>query len=975
MEKINPKVSTWIHSRFPKKGEELKIINLYTVMKQCEQIPQNANKGESGSIFPYLSEEANPNYIEFDGVVFVDIDNCQNISDEIFESFDKICEALPNLLALNFSYSRNLHCYFYDKEIKDNPSIYGEKALLYLCAFAAAVKKITNIDLRNFEGALDTHSKSPNQRLFLNHSEFKWNIYCTEATIRREDVKRLKSEYFALYKISENKRTIVETKSIKGEGKISIDQNYNLLGYGTGYEARTLIASAVYHHFECDIEKSREYLSNTFENANEINIQMTSMVNNDRIAYKYRKDVEEFIFGFSVGKEIILQPNQWLSDVVDIDKLDGKYYYLQSNTGSGKTEFVKGIIKRKDDKIIYIQMTKALRDGKKQTIEDYTYENWDFDIKDENKIHMSLDGAVRHLKKIRKSLNKYIIVLDESHLLEDYIEIREFVINELLTLLAEAGKVIFMSATPKSDIKMFPFEKICYTRKQEQDIIIHRHPLSVSGKGSKVATVYEEMVKWIKAQKNKVIVFSNKKQELWKTYGLDCEGVTYFNSNHINDDAVQAVLQRNVLVYNITLSTLYMGCGVEVKHEKEVDIVFHLNEGFDTSSIIQSIGRPRSGDGGVEKVNIHFFYTEDCKFKGYYTTEDLQNITNAFDNLTITDEAGIRLNIVAAQMIGIRDSGFDEWKAKEKIKVLKLSYFIGNNTYLSPYSLDVLKGLPYRKVEIINHPTISLDKTGKKSRIRTEERLIAYLCSLRMDDLANIVSEDGYDALLNRGDIPYEDKVNARDTISNAMYIARHGIKLKEALLFFGTLKKAVRYIRALENYVAITKGEEVAKEFAGGEETYRKLLLDIEEAKLIFTDDYVNRVKDGTNVPAVINNDDLDIFDFESNICWYKEQLEKLEQSYNEQKIFRGNTFKECVKGNLRKQHGGILGSNEGKRKGGQKGGLKKYSIKIQKVESGEVFEFDSKTECMKFLGWSSKKFSDFVKNKRDKKNIYIVL
>ena len=95
---------------------------------------------------------------------------------------------------------------------------------------------------------------------------------------------------------------------------------------------------------------------------------MTSMVNNDRITYKYRKDVEEFIFGFTVGKEIILQPNQWLSDVVDIDKLDGKYYYLQSNTGSGKTEFVKSIIKRKDDKIIYIQMTKALRDGKKQTM-------------------------------------------------------------------------------------------------------------------------------------------------------------------------------------------------------------------------------------------------------------------------------------------------------------------------------------------------------------------------------------------------------------------------------------------------------------------------------------------------------------------------------------------------------------------------------------------------------------------------------
>ena len=191
---INPKVSTWIHNRFPRRGEELKIIDLYTVMKQCEQILPETNKGESGSIFPYLSEEANPSYFEFDGVVFVDIDNCQNVSNKIFESFDKLCEAMPNLLAMNFSYSRNLHCYFYDKEIKENPSKYGEKAMLYLCAFAAAVRKITDIDLRKFEGALDAHSTSPNQRLFLNHSEFKWNIYCCNTTIGNEDVKRLKSE-------------------------------------------------------------------------------------------------------------------------------------------------------------------------------------------------------------------------------------------------------------------------------------------------------------------------------------------------------------------------------------------------------------------------------------------------------------------------------------------------------------------------------------------------------------------------------------------------------------------------------------------------------------------------------------------------------------------------------------------------------------------------------------------------------------
>ena len=74
-------------------------------------------------------------------------------------------------------------------------------------------------------------------------------------------------------------------------------------------------------------------------------------------------------------------------------------------------------------------------------------------------------------------------------------------------------------------------------------------------------------------------------------------------------------------------------------------------------------------------------------------------------------------------------------------------------------------------------------------------------------------------------------------------------------------------------------------------------------------------------------------------------------------------------------KKLGGESGSKKGKSVGGRKGGQKTFAIKIQKVDSGEIFNFDSKTECMKFLGWSTKKFSKFVKNKTDKKNTYIVL
>ena len=69
---INPKVSVWTKDWFPKKGDELKQMDLYTVMKQCERISSSAEKGKSGSIFPYLSDEVNPYTLLFDGVVFVD---------------------------------------------------------------------------------------------------------------------------------------------------------------------------------------------------------------------------------------------------------------------------------------------------------------------------------------------------------------------------------------------------------------------------------------------------------------------------------------------------------------------------------------------------------------------------------------------------------------------------------------------------------------------------------------------------------------------------------------------------------------------------------------------------------------------------------------------------------------------------------------------------------------------------------------
>jgi hypothetical protein len=422
-----------------------------------------------------------------------------------------------------------------------------------------------------------------------------------------------------------------------------------------------------------------------------------------------------------------------------------------------------------------------------------------------------------------------------------------------------------------------------------------------------------------------------------------------------------------------------MGCGVEVKHEKEVDVVFFLNEGFDDSTIIQSIGRPRCS-GGVEKVNVHFFYTTDCAFKGRYKPEDVDFLKNAFDNLVVYENHVILTNVLAAYMTGIWDSSFNEWVSKDDVKLLKVSQLIRNVSYFNPSSVSVLKHLPYRSIEIKYEDIVDLDRKGEKSIIRSEKKLLFYLCSLSRTKVSNLVNEDGYEALLDSGTIPYDDKKNAREEIRRAVYIAQHGIEISEALHFFGTLKRAVKHIKALDIRISLDIKQETLKRFEGDGSIYDKFLREFEANELIFTDEYKKHrleLLQGKVQNIDVTSDFLNAEHEEVFLEFLGINKDELNSDNEDVKIpvFRGTTFRNCVSVNKSRSIGGSVGSKEGKKKGGQKGGSKTFSVKIQKVDTGEIISFESKTECMNYLGWSSKKFSEFMKNKRDKKNTYVVL
>lgn len=964
--KINPQV-TWCPISKAFKGTKTKIVKLYDVMSYCKTaISPDAEKASKGSISAYKSETSNPPYeaIVFEGVVFVDIDNLSLVSptasEEIFNSFDKLCGCMPNLLAMNYSHSKNLHLFFYDEDIITDPSLYKKKALLYLMATAASIRKCFDIDLRQYDGALDTHNTSAYQKFFLCHSDFQWNIYCTKTTISKADEKKLQSEYHILYKKYKGITQVTNIPEIEltGKGDVQVDKNYQILGY-TGYEARTRIVAAAYFHFREDLESSIQWISSQFANAKEMNNQLISMVRNNKVASMYNRDVDDFLFGHLPGQTYRLGEGQFISDVIDIDTLSGKYFYICSNTGTGKTEFVKSFIKKTSGKAIIIQITKALRDGKSQGIENITYGNWD-SIIDRSKIHTTIEGAIRNC--VGMDLSRYTVVVDESHLLEEYINVRRNITQELISLLESAGKVVFMSATPKSDINLFDFTKMTFEKIQPQDLKIYHHPMRFSGKGSKEASEYGYIINYIKSEidreEERFMIFSNKKQECWKKYGLENEDVTYFNSNNISDPKVQSILKYNLLTTPITLSTKYMGCGVEIKKEREVHIVFNLNEGFDFDFIVQSIGRPRSS-GGVERVILHLFYTED---KGWAHTVDrttIDGLDEAFKNLVVDANDNEVINILAAKMLNIYDPHFNHYSVKDKIQCLWMGNYVNERIYCNPNTVSLFKRLPYRNIDIEILPTINIDMDGKMRRIRKETELIDYLQSLKGWEI-NRLGEDGYEKLFSSGEIPYNDSVNARKVIQNAKVIVRY-MELDEAMNFFNDVRKAADTLGMLVRYAKVQAGIYSVQEFAGSEAAKEKLEMEFNQVRKIFTDEFIQLIiDDTTGWKARVADSDIYIDDVFAALLDVEMEVKPPMIKFN------AATYEECIKKDEN--------TAQSRRLGGKIGTPKK-KIKVRRESDGEVFEFDSKGECMKWLGWGSQRFSKFVKNQADKKSGYTII
>lgn len=1001
---INPKLSVWAGKNKPQRNDKLKESNLYVALKRCEEISTETPKGEAGQIFPFVANTIGSEFKSSDGVLFIDFDHCAQVSQQIYDSFDELCKVVPNLLAVNFSHSRNLHFFMYDEDLRYNSDKYTKFNLLNMCRLAAAIKKVCGIDLREIEGCMDTHSKSIAQRFFLAHSEFKYNVHCCHCPIKKKEEEQLRAEY---HKVLNPKLIVpvsgkVERSKIELEntGTLDIDQNFILnssKGPASGYDARTLIAAAAYFHFNKNLKEAAEYIYSKYANADVIYSQMESMVHTGSIYRKYDSMVEDILFPQAQGVE--LKENEFLSDKINLRDLlkQDKYVYICSNTGTGKTELVKMFLYPNYDpktksfetenfqlqpytivdmqeevaeeepvQIFYLQMMKSILNGKKQGIEDITIAN--DQVIDHKKVrknvhaHMTIDKLLGAFKNIRPKNS--IIIIDESHLLQDHINFRN-VVQKMCDLLAEVKNVVFLSATPKADAKILPFKQYNFTKKQDQSVTIRQIPIELPKQCNQDATYFPYLISDIekRAGDRHITIFSNKKESEWLDSGLKDKDLTRFRSDFHNDEKVLYVLRENELPTKWCIATSYMSVGVEIKQGKHL-VVIDAGEGVDTDFIIQAIGRFRPGY--IKELEVLIYYHAGKQPFQRISDEDKALINSAWKNLFVGETDQKVLNIIAGLILSIKDIRICEPDNLEMFKLLKTTHIYESYNFYTPHAAYLLQRLPYKKIEVFNEDVVRLTKKGEKKYSSQEDELITYLKSLSHSSLLELGEShyddnEGYDRIWRTNEVPYNDRVSARKIIVRCKSIVRMGIPLAQALDYFNNnVYTAFEYTQLLKTYVKLERNEQVAQVFSGAEDTHKRLLKNIAKMKNVFTEDFIQWcIKDEhvgvyAEKTANIENEQAmervlrDLMEFlgvDEDTFFHKENTEYQGPGVE---IFKDKNINDTKKKNglIGKQLGGITSSP-------------KKKVTLKNSETGEVKTFDSRAEATKYIGVAPRTFS----------------
>lgn len=448
----------------------------------------------------------------------------------------------------------------------------------------------------------------------------------------------------------------------------------------------------------------------------------------------------------------------------------------------------------------------------------------------------------------------------------------------------------------------------------------------------------------------KSVIFSNKHQDLWKSYGLDQTDYTWFHSLNTDDKNVISILSENKVLTDLTLATSYLGVGVEIKHEDEIHIWFDIDEGWDRDFITQSIGRPR--DAAV--IHLHLFYTCDkSKTEGRLTMEEIEGIETAFKHLVDDIDDNPTVNLIAAKMTGIYDVNFNTYDCKEKVEILKIGQLISNKDYFSIFDIDLLKKLPYSSITVKHYDNVKLNTDGKKKHIRNESELETHLLS-RSNRWWKEREEKTYEEILAEVNIFINDKRNAREMLKKCKHIWKSGLNLQDSVRFFESVSKAYDIIKLMERYCKVKSGELSMKYFEGADgDTIKDIENSFKLVETIFNKEYLEYRIDKMLLkqPIVVESIEFDYILNELLGLTEDEDAHNLTNS-DVPYPFNGGKYKETIT-ELKKSQMKDTGKSLGK--------ANSKTIKILKEDTNEVLTFESQQSAAEYLNISKSQMSKF--------------
>lgn len=657
------------NQKAPLTGTQLESKSLKEILDYCTSLPDDGMKGTHGAIFTYDKPtvgNASVEYykeISYDGVLFVDLDHIpSDLVDKIFENFEDISLASNNAIIAcqkSSSYYRRpgtddtgVH-FFVASQCGDGYQ-YGRFATYALGLVAAVINKVIGVDVRKYdrgnEKVLDTHSCKISQRLFLYHSDYRYNdvvIPITEDSYRM-NVDVMKTHYPELFWGEVEEFEVADLTGIKVigkvEGKIRLDYSkeciisnfLTTIGWKPEKILQTLLEidsrdrqeyfkkhnQSLEKHFKQIIRTSATH-KNVSEQQKRIAIDLLEKCGiniEENKTEDFKKQEKNRL------TKIEMADDKWMSDYIDtIEKHISKEQILtiSAPTGTGKTTMLEAITKKYHHNALILVPFNA-------TNQLYEWSNIVSservsDYKSGEINTMIWDQFVKHYSKIEKGSD--IIFVDESHTLfldRTYRDVASTVWKLFEVWKALGRKIVFISATPAGEILKSNCRILKFIKKDDRDIKVNII------RTNDTLTALESDIN--SGDYDRVCIFSNRDVKILYARmcvnGKHTDAKIYHSEWRANVDQLK-ISEKLTSRVNLLTCVAFNGLNIRNTNEKIMVSIRYTKGETTLNEIIQIVGRFRNN----KDITLNIYV--DNKFT---TFEDLDEL---FSNAkVITDYEG-----------------------------------------------------------------------------------------------------------------------------------------------------------------------------------------------------------------------------------------------------------------------------------------------------------------------------------------------